>query len=160
MTGYAGEFGIAIDLSTHILTRRMTSNLYAIDWEQYLSTHILTRRMTKVPFDSLFHRILSTHILTRRMTLSGYAGNLDLDLSTHILTRRMTSHPICTPDVPTFQLTSSQGGWPISWFLYHFLISFNSHPHKEDDHLQPSHFAALFHFQLTSSQGGWQCLLY
>ena len=76
-----------------------------------------------------------------------------------------------------FQLTSSQGGWPLhpQEVLFHLL--FNSHPHKEDDLTPrfscnvPSLFSThiltrrmtlkqeterkLKAFQLTSSQGGW-----
>ena len=57
-------------------------------------------------------KCLSTHILTRRMT---FCNSFLLDarpLSTHILTRRMT---------------------PRFLYFYVITITFNSHPHKEDD---------------------------
>ena len=97
--------------------------------------------------------------------------------STHILTRRMTSSFIVLISVGTFQLTSSQGGWQYPMTTGERVKVFNSHPHKEDDHVLPLHMRSkLFFnshphkeddekstiqttrlqvFQLTSSQGGW-----
>ena len=51
----------------------------------------------------------------------------------------MTRYPGRTEDTGSFQLTSSQGGWP-SQSLYCVIADFT--------------------FQLTSSQGGWQCFLH
>ena len=56
-----------------------------------ISTHILTRRMTKCNKSIILNRNISTHILTRRMTGS-VGGKKDVNnISTHILTRRMTT---------------------------------------------------------------------
>ena len=79
--------------------------------ERYLSTHILTRRMTSVrsepqmtmePFNSHPHKEDdSAHLLMIIWEA----------LSTHILTRRMTSVTFDTIfPAESFQLTSSQGG--------------------------------------------------
>ena len=125
---------------------------------------------------------ISTHILTRRMTLIRSFDICHFFISTHILTRRMTdiSETRCSP--VTFQLTSSQGGWPI-FQLFHDLFGyfnshphkeddinmpqfqkagayFNSHPHKEDDILQVPVLLSHRIFQLTSSQGGWRLLFF
>ena len=58
------------DISTHILTKRMT-NVWNNTCEiEDISTHILTKRMTFVlisVFTVVF--VISTHILTKRMTL-------------------------------------------------------------------------------------------
>ena len=46
----------------------------------------------------------------------------------------MTSHSLyCVIADLTFQLTSSQGGWPVLLIYLLLLQIFNSHPHKEDD---------------------------
>ena len=58
--------------------------------------------------------------------------------STHILTRRMTICGKCGSGYQVFQLTSSQGGWPVSVSLSYSMQFFNSHPHKEDDFLKHS----------------------
>ena len=57
----------------------------------------------------------------------------ELGFSTHILTRRMTLVPICLLLFSVFQLTSSQGGWPVEQSISKNSKIFNSHPHKEDD---------------------------
>ena len=55
------------------------------------------------------------------------------DFSTHILTRRMTICIVVDELISTFQLTSSQGGWPRTESICSIRKFFNSHPHKEDD---------------------------
>ena len=76
---------------------------------------------------------ISTRILTRRMTYTGSSRGRCKNISTHILTRRMT-------------LLLSQ--------VLHRHIHFNSHPHKEDDHMVYHQLLPSQPFQLTSSQGG------
>ena len=75
-----------------------------------ISTHILTKRMTEDPDMKLQEVIISTHILTKRMTkasgMDGFAG----DISTHILTKRMTRDHRAKQDRQAFQLTSSRRG--------------------------------------------------
>ena len=79
------------DLSTHILTRRMTLRVWVFKIHLSLSTHILTRRMTYLALRIAAAIFLSTHILTRRMTQPVLRGGAGVQLSTHILTRRMTA---------------------------------------------------------------------
>ena len=120
-----------------------------------ISTHILTRRMTTANQTAGSAEAISTHILTRRMTISVYANGIDevfqltssrggwraaspaswhnICISTHILTRRMTIRFNAFFNIISFQLTSSRGGWHlISWVVCSSDI-----------------------FQLTSSRGGW-----
>ena len=100
------------NISTHILTRRMTqcvkhfftAQLFQLTssrggWRstslwtfsiREISTHILTRRMTTFSLSTLPKYIISTHILTRRMTANHTAVDNQIYISTHILTRRMT----------------------------------------------------------------------
>ena len=75
----------------------------------------------------------STHILTRRMTGVGGEKETAQKFSTHILTRRMTICIVVDELISTFQLTSSQGGWPRTESICSIRKFFNSHPHKEDD---------------------------
>ena len=120
-----------------------------------ISTHILTRRMTMVVarltssllhFNSHPHKEddfryliasenenISTHILTRRMTSMLFALGTFTYISTHILTRRMTSIRAFAMQAAVFQLTSSQGGWREVIPVKYSRSYFNSHPHKEDD---------------------------
>ena len=124
------------------------------DWD--ISTHILTKRMTKMLTNSYKMNNISTHILTKRMTqqeailfciekfqlTSSRRGWLattllsvaDYLISTHILTKRMTSLH-CSPFSPrTFQLTSSRRGWRrYGEYVDMDNQYFNSHPHEEDD---------------------------
>ena len=123
------------------------------------STHILTRRMTKTPsYLSCFILIFNSHPHKEDDAFL-YFYMAHTYFSTHILTRRMTLSYIFTWRIHTFQLTSSQGGWPYERkfsFRYHF---FNSHPHKEDDNYLSSYLSSYYIFQLTSSQGGWHLSL-
>ena len=108
------QFGYPINISTHILTRRMTypSMMHSISGN--ISTHILTRRMTFKVINEHFCYTISTHILTRRMTKCFRFFSVCIGISTHILTRRMTSQ-FCT--------------------AHKHIQHFNSHPHEEDDML-------------------------
>ena len=122
------------DISTHILTRRMTTVIFKIITEQRISTHILTRRMTNMKKHLHQNRIFQ---LT-----SSQGGWLALVLWLLL--------------VELFQLTSSQGGWRLPYWkeaehhnisthiltrrmtlrgflLWRYSGYFNSHPHKEDD---------------------------
>ena len=125
----------------------------SVNWD--ISTHILTRRMTSISDSQPTIRNISTHILTRRMTLPVLSESYSLYISTHILTRRMTLLQYYKENTLWFQLTSSQGGWrsrskilirrnPFQltssqggWLprrSRRLSVSyFNSHPHKEDD---------------------------
>ena len=60
----------SLDISTHILTRRMTAPKFKSAASNAISTHILTRRMTGGSLYKKYRRNISTHILTRRMTNS------------------------------------------------------------------------------------------
>ena len=55
-----------------------------------ISTHILTKRMTVVMLPHVNYSAISTHILTKRMTLEQRFIWKNLCISTHILTKRMT----------------------------------------------------------------------
>ena len=81
---------------------------------------------------------ISTHILTRRMTMYHPCSCCARTISTHILTRRMTDVHGRILRLWGFQLTSSQGGWPLRSCLTMRDGHFNSHPHKEDDNQEES----------------------
>ena len=56
-----------------------------------ISTHILTKRMTTFDENGNGTQYISTHILTKRMTLECQYMDECANISTHILTKRMTS---------------------------------------------------------------------
>ena len=100
----------------------------------YISTHILTKRMTTRKNTSKTGCNISTHILTKRMT--GFCAVLHQphNISTHILTKRMTIFVcIVSPALKVFQLTSSRRGWPYVAITLPTVPYFNSPPHEEDD---------------------------
>ena len=145
------------EISTHILTKRMTTtscpmtricyfNSHPHEEDDgflsahmeviYISTHILTKRMTKSVIRFVREILISTHILTKRMTGIIPCRFSFPDISTHILTKRMTVLQRTEKFKLSFQLTSSRRGWRrcfiIIWCYEQKL------------------------FQLTSSRRGWQ----
>ena len=56
------------NISTHILTKRMTKSLRIYRGGLFISTHILTKRMTTEAGEMKVEEEISTHILTKRMT--------------------------------------------------------------------------------------------
>ena len=144
------------DLSTHILTRRMTMAVNPADGSIDLSTHILTRRMTTV-FCSCFSvksfqltssqggwRLMIMCIIGRWTFNSHphkeddilfiWSATFGYDLSTHILTRRMTLafwNSFLISSLSTHILTRRMTQIICRDFICN--QSFNSHPHKEDD---------------------------
>ena len=75
-----------------------------------ISTHSLTRRLT-TERSALYHaNIISTHSLTRRLTGSEKLLSELFCISTHSLTRRLTVSHAPYDITVSFQLTASQGG--------------------------------------------------
>ena len=105
-------FGLYTNISTHILTKRMTFWGTHDICRYHISTHILTKRMTDL-YDHL-HHLLEFQLTSSRR---GWPKQILLDgsaelISTHILTKRMTVFcPSCGKLVQAFQLTSSRRGW-------------------------------------------------
>ena len=167
---------------------------------EYISTHSLTRRLTPITHKTHVSHYISTHSLTRRLTVSYWKCFHGCSISTHSLTRRLTK---CCSSVITFsryfnsqphkeadgkqhqkehcqrifQLTASQGGWPIRYRNLLLTQDFNSQPHKEADGNRKTasklldisthsltrrlttYLETIFKrrlFQLTASQGGWR----
>ena len=121
-----------VDISTHILTRRMTFHSLIFFPALHFNSHPHKEDDFTGPLSTTL-KTISTHILTRRMT-DWLAVFIDVvNISTHILTRRMTIYYMFGERHRQFQLTSSQGGWPPSLHQTMPLGNFNSHPHKEDD---------------------------
>ena len=100
------------NISTHILTKRMTAHASEFPLYQNISTHILTKRMTLLfPLCSIRRLYFNSHPHEEDDEDLERDGAVD-DISTHILTKRMTefAHKIF-----------GKGEY------------FNSHPHEEDD---------------------------
>ena len=84
----------------------MRRKLYDI----YISTHSLTRRLTSRLTYPVEVNGISTHSLTRRLTLTMVTGKKREDISTHSLTRRLTGAMKFSLSLLAFQLTASRGG--------------------------------------------------
>ena len=112
-----------------------------------ISTHILTKRMTIIQDFPAPSGNISTHILTKRMTFSTLSlCNICSNISTHILTKRMTNPLILLITPLIFQLTSSRRGWLIRWTEKCHLSYFNSHPHEEDDEIRAWAYSQIDYF--------------
>ena len=150
------EWKDPISISTHSLTRRLTSVFDRKHTALHISTHSLTRRLTALDISVLIDEEISTHSLTRRLTRGRplYATNnqhfnsqphkeadsckvhheREREISTHSLTRRLTVTREILEEMEEY---------------------FNSQPHKEADHLFRCLDQVIARFQLTASQGGW-----
>ena len=112
------------------------------------STHILTRRMTDMKENLMICKAF-------QLTSSQGGWLIDIALRNPEIVFQLTSSQggwlmllFVLLLVLLFQLTSSQGGWPWKWLPGIVHILFNSHPHKEDDHLLPS---SNLHYSLFNS---------
>ena len=144
-----------------------------------ISTHILTRRMTTCHapvvsstghFNSHPHKEDDGDALLLRPLFPHFNSHPHKEDDRHTshhgtLVKYFNSHPHKEDDgtwrfnlrqFRTFQLTSSQGGWRKRLLLPQtYNPYFNSHPHKEDDRTSSERITRPQEFQLTSSQGGW-----
>ena len=124
-------------ISTHILTRRMTTvlvqpnapKLFQLTSSRGGWRFMEEKTVWKITFqltssrggwryrfvDACRDSVISTHILTRRMTMTKRKKKQERTISTHILTRRMTRVQKNRKLVRRY---------------------FNSHPHEEDDNVQ------------------------
>ena len=99
-----------------------------------ISTHSLTRRLTSVTPSRFLHFSISTHSLTRRLTSSpyyhlnsGYNFNSQPHKEADSICRRLR----CTENISTHSLTRRLTGRPHG--RYTADSHFNSQPHKEAD---------------------------
>ena len=60
------------------------------EYDRVISTHSLTRRLTSVSRETFRHFEISTHSLTRRLTKTIFSTRPYSAISTHSLTRRLT----------------------------------------------------------------------
>ena len=165
-------------ISTHILTKRMTSRACSIWHDKSISTHILTKRMTvsestrkerRKYFNSHPHEEDDIRFRNIWRTASAF----------QLTSSRRGWHEGDTESlkVMAFQLTSSRRGWLFFRAQRIWKGYFNSHPHEEDDkelwqlfleesistHILTKRMTIPCHlkhrrwllFQLTSSRRGW-----
>ena len=92
-----------------------------------ISTHILTKRMTMLTREVAVAGDISTHILTKRMTAISTIVDDIRNISTHILTKRMTKFLVCLYSLVIFQLTSSRRGWPVGMWILSVHGSISTH---------------------------------
>ena len=99
-----------IGISTHILTKRMTTlTLQAQRLTKHFNSHPHEEDDGElIDFSTITD--ISTHILTKRMTIIRQIISWILNISTHILTKRMTTKETTLKTTNLFQLTSSRRG--------------------------------------------------
>ena len=143
-----------------------------------ISTHILTKRMTEYLLMFLFFCIFQLTSSRRGWRSTAYAGvNSTLFQLTSSRRGWHWTSSGSELDIP-FQLTSSRRGWhahsplltvqgchfnshpheeddPASWIPRSSYRHFNSHPHEEDDSTPSTFCSTASIFQLTSSRRGW-----
>ena len=76
-----------------------------------ISTHSLTKRLTTWNCTPHEAYIISTHSLTKRLTLFSDEAIDMIDISTHSLTKRLTWASFLLSYFVIFQLTASRRGW-------------------------------------------------
>ena len=127
-------FGCRRGISTHILTKRMTTNP-TITFKAGTFQLTSSRRGWPNAYKrgSSCGRYFNSHPHEEDDYTSFFSNDFE-SISTHILTKRMTMcHAFWIPHC-IFQLTSSRRGWlALSRFLVRSIYYFNSHPHEEDD---------------------------
>ena len=135
LTSSSFPIGATVCISTHSLTKRLTEPLIpAVPVLQIISTHSLTKRLTVHYIYRTSIKCISTHSLTKRLTMMYLIVTSEQEISTHSLTKRLTWQHTKNNISVIFQLTASRRGWPGIIFL----------PRKEVT------------FQLTASRRGWR----
>ena len=100
------------DISTHILTKRMTEDRDCNNFFLFIFQLTSSRRGWRWRLQQIIRmERISTHILTKRMTDTRCVTTPGLHISTHILTKRMTRCYTLYLEFCIFQLTSSRRGW-------------------------------------------------
>ena len=97
-------------ISTHSLTRRLTSGLLSRITSQQISTHSLTRRLTGFQFGLTIPKAYFNSQPHKEADQNAGVPLDDLNISTHSLTRRLTVVIEILGGKKSFQLTASQGG--------------------------------------------------
>ena len=165
------------DISTHILTKRMTVNLTLSSVKptfQLTSSRRgwprgVAKADSKSNFNSHPHEEddqCNSHIRyaflfqltsSRRgwRSSSGFTS-LSFSISTHILTKRMTRFRQTKKKNQAFQLTSSRRGWPVVWVLHTGKRIFQLTSSRRGWRLADSTSTPARSFQLTSSRRGWR----
>ena len=80
------------------------------DNQEIISTHSLTKRLTSANYVWGAYLYISTHSLTKRLTLKSFGIEIPEDISTHSLTKRLTDPGILLGKGVAFQLTASRRG--------------------------------------------------
>ena len=168
---YQGYFNSPPHKKNHIATTMINTVFFKI------STHILTKRMTTNP--TITFKAGTFQLTSSRRGWPGRCMAISNVLLFQLTSSRrgwQHSNSLFYPS-NIFQLTSSRRGWPVVVQFHSRLRYFNSHPHEEDD--LPGHWIGVaFHisthiltkrmtniweclcytdtFQLTSSRRGWR----
>ena len=146
------------EISTHILTKRMTRWKWLLDTWPYISTHILTKRMTRhFPLFLLLYHHFNSHPHEEDDQEGCICIRAQVYFNSHPHEEDDVVNTATKKALEIFQLTSSRRGWLCgsspqlsSIFISTHILTkrmtlfclrpcrtdlyFNSHPHEEDDH--------------------------
>ena len=146
---YQGYFNSPPHKKNHIATTMINTVLFKI------STHILTKRMTSTG-DMLWEANLYFNSHPREEDdASNFPRLIALSISTHILTKRMTGQKLISISWCTFQLTSSRRGWHQERSAYRPGRIISTHILTKRMTCSCSLDLFWILFQLTSSRRGW-----
>ena len=121
-----------------------------------ISTHILTKRMTIYSDTPLGLAIISTHILTKRMTEQEWRCAKEQYFNSHPH-EEDDGELYGTVEHFIFQLTSSRRGWQNGIKIQLGMIKFQLTSSRRGWQSPPSRSFMITVFQLTSSRRGWRC---
>ena len=131
-------------ISTHSLTKRLTSRYSIVNVRTNISTHSLTKRLTGSPSSNKLCFLISTHSLTKRLTnkIISICWIIIFQLTA---SRRGWRRIIeCNFLSPIFQLTASRRGWPPKPLRSYLVLHFNSQPHEEADTVKILSYFGIF----------------
>ena len=103
-------------ISTHSLTRRLTGSIVISKRAFKISTHSLTRRLTENISVRAFTDIYFNSQPHKEADIWKASLHYFILISTHSLTRRLTVYGSSGLNPWEFQLTASQGGWPMRFW--------------------------------------------
>ena len=101
-------------ISTHSLTKRLTSKLAYVFRARNISTHSLTKRLTEMLLAGKLRIKFQLTASRRGWQSRDCIFDCSVCISTHSLTKRLTIVTIVLNVKPLFQLTASRRGWRYS----------------------------------------------
>ncbi len=151
------NYKIDVFISTHILTKRMTINVF---WKntnnKHFNSHPHEEDDQLFPWTAVFVKIFQLTSSRRGWLCFSCPCRHSYSISTHILTKRMTPYRVSLICSTVFQLTSSRRGWPSAFFTPSTIPLFQLTSSRRGWPSWQSSSNLTSSFQLTSSRRGWR----